>query len=171
MSKYERERWVDSIVIAPAERYIVEVLFDEPGEVPITNSIQAIDDFMGEFRPKVIPLGKVTVSDRPVAESHAERFRELRVNEDVRKDIDSFRKYFDKPVDHRLELELDIESLPTPIVQAMQWEAGLYSPPVEWNDGMPMMNMLSSAEQVHWKLRDPDTGKENMDIDWTFRQG
>jgi len=171
VSKYEHERWVDSIVIAPAERYIVEVLFDRPGEVPITNSIQAIDDFMGEFRPKVVPLGSVVVTDQAVAESHADTFRELRSNEDVQKDIDSFRPYFDKAVDHRLELELDIESLPTPILLAMQWEAGLYSPPVEWNDGMPMMNMLSSAEQVRWKLRDPDTGKENMDIDWSFHKG
>ena len=30
---------------------------------------------------------------------------------------------------------------------------------------------LSSAEQIHWKLRDPDTGKENMDIEWSFEVG
>ena len=57
------------------------------------------------------------------------------------------------------------------LVQAMQFEAGLYAPPIEWNDAMPMMNWLSSAEQIHWKLRDPDTGKENMDIGWSFEVG
>jgi suppressor of ftsI len=171
VSKYERESRVESVVIAPAERYIVEVLFAEPGEYPITNSIQAIDDFMGEFRPKTIPMGTVVVSDDPVSESYAEPFRELHENADVEADIEAYRKYFDKPVDHRLQLVLDVEDLPVPIIRAMQFEAGLYSPPVEWNDGMPMMNMLSSAEQVHWILRDPDTGKENMDIDWQFHRG
>ena len=103
--------------------------------------------------------------------SHAEVFGELREHEDVKADIDAFRQYFDKPVDHSLELTLEIENLPMQLVQAMQFEAGLYAPPIEWNDAMPMMNWLSSAEQIHWKLRDPDTGKENMDIEWSFEVG
>ena len=36
---------------------------------------------------------------------------------------------------------------------------------------MPMMNWLSSTEQVQWILRDADTDKENMDIDWRFSAG
>ncbi len=171
VSKYEREEWVESVVIGPAERYIVEVLFDEPGDVPIDNSIQAIDDFMGRFHPHVDNLGTVRVSETRTGESHADAFRTLRENDQVREDIESFRQYFDKPVDHSLELTVEIENLPLQIVQAMQFEAGLYSAPIEWNDAMPMMNWLSSAEQVHWKLRDPDTGKENMDIGWKFQVG
>ena len=171
VSKYEREEWVESIVIGPAERYVVEVLFDEPGELAIDNSIQAIDDFMGRFHPHVKKLGTVRVSDTPVAVSHAEAFRKLRDNADVQEDIESFGQYFDKPVDHTLELTLELENLPMQIVQAMQFEAGLYAPPIEWNDAMPVMNWLSSAEQVHWILRDPDTGKKNMDIGWKFQVG
>jgi FtsP/CotA-like multicopper oxidase with cupredoxin domain len=171
VSKYEREEWVESIVIGPAERYIVEVLFDEPGEVSIDNSIQAIDDFMGRFHPHIDRLGTVRVSDTAVLESFGDSFTTLRDNDDVREDVDAYRKYFDKPVDHSLELTLEIENLPMQIVQAMQFEAGLYAAPIEWNDAMPMMNWLSSAEQVHWKLRDPDTGNENMDIGWTFQVG
>jgi FtsP/CotA-like multicopper oxidase with cupredoxin domain len=171
VSKFEREERVESVVIAPAERYVVEVLFETAGEVPITNSIQAIDGFMGEFRPRVVPLAKVRVEGAPVEESHLAAFRNLRVNEDVRRDIETYRKFFEKPVDRRLELVLDVENLPTQILQAMQFEAGLYSPPVEWNDGMPEMNFPLTSDQVHWTLRDPDTGKENMDIEWTFRTG
>ncbi len=171
VSKYEREQWVESVVIAPAERYIVEVLFDEPGDVEMVNSIQAIDEFMGEFHPRRDVLGKIHVLETPAEESFADRFRELRENRDVVKDIDAYRSYFDKPVDHRLELTLEIENLPMPIVQAMQFEAGLYAPPLEWNDAMPMMNWLSSAEQVHWILRDPATGRTNMDIGWQFKVG
>jgi FtsP/CotA-like multicopper oxidase with cupredoxin domain len=36
---------------------------------------------------------------------------------------------------------------------------------------MPMMNWLSTAEQVEWILRDADTGDENMAIDWRFSVG
>jgi FtsP/CotA-like multicopper oxidase with cupredoxin domain len=171
VSKFEREERVESVVIAPAERYVVEVLFEKAGEVPITNSIQAIDGFMGEFRPRVVPLGIVRVEDAAVEESHLVAFENLRVNEDVRSDVEAYRKFFDKPVDRRLELVLDVENLPTQILQAMQFEAGLYSPPVEWNDGMPEMNFPLTSDQVHWTLRDPDTGKENMDIEWVFRTG
>ncbi len=171
VSKFEREEWVDSVVIAPAERYIVEVRFDEPGETLVTNSIQAIDEFRGEFYPRVDTLGTVTVSGDPVADDHRTSFDTLRVHEDVRQDVEAYRTHFDRPVDHRLEMTLRIKDLPLPIVRTMEFEAGLYSPPLEWNDAMPMMNWLSSAEQVEWILRDPESGKENMAIDWVFSKG
>ena len=47
----------------------------------------------------------------------------------------------------------------------------LYVPPMEWNDAMPMMNWLSTAEQVTWILKDVATGAENDDIDWSFQVG
>ena len=49
VSKYEREEWVTSVPIAPAERYIVEVQFENAGEVVLTNTIQAIDHFRGRM--------------------------------------------------------------------------------------------------------------------------
>jgi len=171
VSKFERETWVESVVIAPAERYIVEVQFDAPGEVPITNAIQAIDDFRGEFYPHIDALGTVAVSAAPSAADHSVAFDRLRHNEDVSSDIDAYRGHFARPPDRRLELTLAIENLPLSIVRAMEFEAGLFTPPIEWNDSMPMMNWLASAEQVHWVLHDTDTGRENMDIQWQFQTG
>jgi FtsP/CotA-like multicopper oxidase with cupredoxin domain len=49
VSKYEREVRVENVPIGPAERYIVEVRFDEPGQVAVTNTLQAINHFRGEF--------------------------------------------------------------------------------------------------------------------------
>ena len=51
VSKYEREEWVESVVLGPAERYIVEVLFDEPGDSEIVNSIQANRRLQGRVPP------------------------------------------------------------------------------------------------------------------------
>ena len=36
---------------------------------------------------------------------------------------------------------------------------------------MPIMNWLTTSNEVAWLLRDPATGAENMDIDWSFRVG
>jgi len=33
------------------------------------------------------------------------------------------------------------------------------------------MNWISTGHEARWILRDPDTGRENMDIGWHFRTG
>ena len=171
VSKFEREERVDSVVIAPAERYVVEVQFNEAGEIELTNSIQAIDDFMGEFYYQLKTLGWVTVRDTAATEDLSVEFETLREHDDVVSDIDAYRDAFGREPDHQLELTLRVKDLPMPIMRALEFEAGLFSPPLEWNDAMPMMNWLSSTAQVQWILRDADTDKENMDIDWRFSAG
>ena len=104
VSKFEREEWVTSVVIAPAERYVVEVRFDEPGEIELTNSIQAIDDFMGEFYYQLKTLGRVTVRETAAAEDLSAEFDTLREHADVVADIDAYRDAFDREPDHHLEL-------------------------------------------------------------------
>src|SRR5690606_38098958 len=65
VSRYEREQWVPSVVIAPAERYVVDVRFGEPGEVAIANTIQAVNHFRGAFYPPVDALARVDVGGAP----------------------------------------------------------------------------------------------------------
>ena len=170
VSKYEREDYVSSVVIAPAERYVVEVLFDDPGSFSIKNKVQAINHFRGVFYPEEHLLGTVEVSDNAVTESYREEFELARVNLDVAEDLARFRSEFDRTPDHSLELTVRVKGLPLPIMRSMEIDT-LYVPPVEWNDAMPMMNWLASSEQVDWVIRDVDTGKENMDIDWSFAVG
>jgi suppressor of ftsI len=170
VSKYEREDYVSSVVIAPAERYVVEVLFDDPGSFSIKNKVQAINHFRGVFYPEEHLMGTVEVADKAVTESHREEFETARVNLDVAEDLLAFRSEFDRTPDHTLELTVRVKGLPLPIMRSMEIDT-LYVPPVEWNDAMPMMNWLSSAEQVDWVIRDVDSGRENMDIDWSFVVG
>ncbi len=170
VSKFEREVAVRSVVIAPAERYVVDVLFDRPGTYTITNTIQAVDHFRGEFFPHVDTLGAVTVSGREASPSFAASFADLRVNTDVSEDIDAFRPHFDRAPDRRLELTLRHRDLPQITVAMMEMDT-LYVSPAEFNDPMPEMNWLSTSKQVEWILRDLDTGRENMDIDWRFGEG
>ncbi len=170
VSKFEREQWVGSVPIAPAERYIVEVQFNEPGTVYISNTIQAINHFRGEFYPHVDTLVAVTVSELQASPDLSESFEKLREHTDVQADIAQYEQHFDRPVDHELELTIKVKGLHTSIMQSMEIDT-LYVPPIEWNDAMPMMNWLSTGKQVTWILRDADSNRENMDISWDFQLG
>jgi FtsP/CotA-like multicopper oxidase with cupredoxin domain len=170
IGRFEREEWVNSVVIAPAERYVVDVRFAESGTVAIANTVQAIDHFRGEFFPQVDTLAWVTVSDEPASPDLSAAFGTLRTHEAVVRDIEAFRPWFGREPDHELLTTVRVEGLPPPIVLSMEADT-LYFPPVEWNDGMPMMNWLSTAEQVTWILRDVETGAENGDIQWEFDVG
>jgi FtsP/CotA-like multicopper oxidase with cupredoxin domain len=170
VSRFEREERVPSVVLAPAERYVVEARFEKPGRYALVNAIQAINHYEGEFAPEVDTLGIVTVGDAPASPDYASRFATLRAYPEVSKDIDRFRPYFDKEPDERLTLTVQPNSLPLATVQFMNVDTAYYAP-VEWVDGMPDMNWLSTSKQVKWILREDATRKENMDIDWHVKQG
>ncbi len=170
ISKFEREEWVESVVIAPAQRYIIEARFGDPGELAITNNVQAINHILGEFYPSVDTLGTIIVDADPATANYATHFLTLREHEDVIEDIDRMRPYFDRPPDRELVLTLRVGELPEAVVQYMAIDTTYY-PPVDWNDAMPMMNWVSNGINLEWVLREPSTQRENMDIEWAFQQG
>src|SRR5690606_16779719 len=171
VGKYEREAFTESVVIPPAERYIVEGLFDTPGRLAMTNRIQATHHVRGEFAPRVDALSVISVSAQETAESHRAVFERARANAEVIAEIDGFRQYFDRPVDRELDMGVEIGALPLPLLQMMTVDTFYYHP-VEWNDGMPDMNYLATGVDVQWFVRDVKTGKKNLDIeDWTFSVG
>jgi len=170
VSKFEREEMVPSVVIAPAERYIVETRFDRPGRYVLVNAIQAINHYIGEFAAQVDTLGVVTVDAAPAAPDYGAQFATLRSNDAVKADVARYRQYFDKAPDKTLALTVATNSLPLATVQFMNVDTAYFAP-VEWVDGMPDMNWLSTSKQVRWILRDVTTGKENMDIDWRVPRG
>jgi FtsP/CotA-like multicopper oxidase with cupredoxin domain len=169
-SRFEREELVPSVILAPAERYIVDVRFARPGRYPIINAVQAINHYKGEFEPEVDTLGFVIVEATPAKPDYRRAFATMRANTGVTGEIDRYRKYFDKAPDKQLTLTVQTTGLPLATVQFMTIDTAYYAP-VEWIDGMPDMNWLSTSKQVRWILRDDATGKENMDIDWHVARG
>ncbi|RMH16432.1 MAG: multicopper oxidase family protein [Gemmatimonadetes bacterium] len=172
LGRFEREAWVESVPIAPAERYVVDVRFDAPGAVPLLNQIQAIDHFRGEFYPHVDTLGFVHVADEAAPDPAVGRaFETLRT---AGAEADTMRAlrdaWLERPPDHELVTTVRVHDLPLDIVRSMEIDT-LYVPPMEWNDAMGMMNWLSTGTQVTWILKEAGTGAENGDIHWTFRQG
>ena len=170
IGKFEQEVWVPSVVISPAERYAVEVRFDRPGSFAMTNRVQAVDHLLGEFYAKADTLGTVTVMSDAVSPDYSTEFEQLRTNAEVIADIERYRPHFSRPPDHELQLTIRVGDLPQAMIQFMSIDTA-YFPPVEWNDAMPMMNWITNTTNTHWILRDPATGKENMDIDWRLKVG
>lgn len=170
VGKFERERWVDNVVIAPAERYIIEARFAEPGEVWLLNRVQGINGAAGAFFSEVDTLGRIGVAPSSVANTSTKGFVHLRTNPEVIRDIGRYRKYFNRPPDHELFLTVRTSGLPFALEQVLRLDTS-YVAPVEMSGAMPMMDWLSSGKEVQWVLRDPATGRENMAIDWAFRVG
>ena len=170
VGRFERQARVDSVVIAPAERYVVEVRFGEPGETRLVNRVRAIDHVYGNYFADETVLGAVTVTDIPAAPDHGASFRELRSHAGGASEIDAYRGEFDRPVDHRLLLTLELGGLPDPLEPLLNLDRSFFNP-VEWSGTMPRMNWVTTAGPVRWVLRDLDTGLENDAIDWRFRRG
>ena len=139
VSRFEREERVGSVVLAPAERYVVEARFDRPGRYALVNRIQAINHFAGEFEPQVDTLGMVTVGEAPAAPDYAAAFATLRANAAVTRDIDRYRTEFNRAPDLSLTLTVKVAALPLATVQFMSVDTAYYAP-LEWVDGMPDMN-------------------------------
>ena len=170
VGKLEHEVIVESIVLAPAERYVVEVFFDKAGSYELTNHVQGINHRMGVFLEEISILGTITVSESRTAVDHHQAFETLRTNLDVIADIDRYRSHFDRPVDHEILLTLEVDSLPPAIEQSMLYD-WVYFNPVEWTGTMPVMNWATTGAEVEWILRDTSTGDENMEVNWTFQVG
>jgi FtsP/CotA-like multicopper oxidase with cupredoxin domain len=167
---FESEEWVSSVVIAPAERYIVHVRFDSAGDVALVNRVQGLDHLFGRFFYETDTLGMVRIEDRPAAPDLSAAFSTLRRDSAAAAAIERYRPFFDRPPDHSLLLTVETRDLPFLSRQLMLLDSAFFTP-VEWTGTMPAMNWASTGDQVRWVVRDVDTGRENMDIDWTFHRG
>jgi FtsP/CotA-like multicopper oxidase with cupredoxin domain len=169
---YEKETWTDGVTLGPSERAVIEMLFEKPGSYAIENRTP----------DKTYTLGNINVSDEPVDASYAAQFEKLSTHHETIASIDPLRQYFGREPDKRLALTIDLmdnmqqmmsgsgEHGSGHMMQNGQMMGG--SPGgIEWEDANQMMNMMSDADTVKWKIVDQDTGKENMDIDWSFKLG
>ena len=172
LSRFQREMMVESLVISPAERYIVEVRFPAAGTYALLNQVQVVDHMRGTFYAAVDTLGAVVVAGDEVEESDALRTSHstMRTDAVLEAELAEFRPHFDRPADHELLLTVDIEGLPILVQQFISIDT-IYRPPVEWTDGMPNMNWLSTSNEVRWILRDEAAAAENDEIDWRFPLG
>src|SRR5262249_14726216 len=61
LGRYPVPLAVDHVVIGPAERYVVDVRFAQPGRYALVNRVRALDHLYGRFVPVVDTVGWVEV--------------------------------------------------------------------------------------------------------------
>lgn len=170
--RYERETFVDAVVLAPSERVIVDVYFTTSGTFPIENKNPL----------RTYQLGDVVVAPLSVDKSYASQFSALRTNADMVATADALRPYFTKPAGKKLTLTVELEG-------GMSMGGGSHMMPdgtrmsngpmrmsgsdskIEWEDTMAMMNSMANSNNVKWKIIDQNTKKVNDDIGWNFKVG
>lgn len=170
LGRYAAERWVESVVIAPAERYVVDVRFDRPGRQALVSRVRAIDHLFARFFAETDTLGVVEVAGAP-APPLARAFGALRTH---RAEADTVRAlvaaHAGRAPQRTLELRVAFAGLPFVSQRLMQLDS-VYFNPVEWAGTMPGMNWATTTPQARWTLRDPDAGVDNMAVAWRFRRG
>jgi FtsP/CotA-like multicopper oxidase with cupredoxin domain len=110
--RVEHERFVDDVVLAPSERVIVDVLFDQAGEVAMEHHTP----------DRVYPLAAISVSEEPVEPSMADQFEVLRTNPDMAAERRRVAPYLEAAPDKTLafiaEMDMDAPQGDGPIVYA-----------------------------------------------------
>src|SRR3954453_650412 len=98
----EVEQIVEDVTLAPSEHVVVDVLFDQPGELRLEHRTPE----------RVYGLAAITVSQEAATPSLAEQFGALRVNEDMVADRARAAAFFDAEPDKRLAFiaEMDMEA-------------------------------------------------------------
>jgi FtsP/CotA-like multicopper oxidase with cupredoxin domain len=171
----EHEEFVDSVMLSPSERAVVEVLFDQPG-----------DTFFEHHPPgSSAPLATFQVGDQAAVPSFAAQFEKLRTHNELVVERKGLLPWRDRAADKTLLFvgEMDMSGMGHDMghdMGGMQHDmthemsphgGGQTDDGIEWEDTMPEMNVMSDRSNMHWKLIDTDTGAVNHEIFWTFRVG
>jgi FtsP/CotA-like multicopper oxidase with cupredoxin domain len=108
----EHEQFVDEVVLAPSERVVVDVLFDQTGDVALEHHTP----------DRVYPLATIQVIEERAEPSLTEQFEVLRTNADMVAERERIARYFeaqpDKTVGFIAEMDIEAPAGDGPVVYA-----------------------------------------------------
>ena len=159
-------------MIASAERYTVEVIFENPGDYQLKNITPE----------KEYTLGNIQVSGTSVTANndYSGDFYSLRINKYVTADINNFKQYFDKEIDLNIKLSFEVNSRFLSLFAKgdkdatdNDWKHVIAGDTdrIEWEDSEPRFNKQAKTSDLSWILKDTATGKKNTDIDLNYKVG
>ncbi len=171
---HEESTFVDSVILGPSERAIVDIFVPKSG----------IYEMQNKTPNATTVLGTVSVSNEMVDISYEKEFNQLQKNNITTQSIEPFKKYFNKTVDKSIVLSLDMGGNSMNMQgmgqgghmmgnnESMMSGSMMSSSPdgIEWEDTNQMMNSMSDTDSIKWYILDQETGKKNMDIDWVFKK-
>jgi FtsP/CotA-like multicopper oxidase with cupredoxin domain len=106
--RYEHDAFVEEVLLAPSERSVVDVLFEEPGELALEHRTP----------DRAYLLAAIAVRDEPAEPALADRFGELRTSPDLAVERERVARYLDAPPDKTLAFvaEMDLGAPEGPVV-------------------------------------------------------
>jgi FtsP/CotA-like multicopper oxidase with cupredoxin domain len=169
------QQFVDSVMIAPSERSIIDVYFERSGTFSL----------ISKTPQRTYSLGRIMVKDSQIGRSYQSAFDTLRVNQDISTEIPNMDDYYAKPEDKSLKIEANIAGMSMSSGsnhmmsdgQMMQGDMNMEgmdmggSAKIEWEDTMSMMNENATPANTKWELIDQQTNKVNDEIGWKFKRG
>ena len=106
----EHEEFVEEVVLAPSERVVLDVLFDQAGDVTLEHRTPE----------RVYPLAAIHVSEDRAADSFEQQFEILRTNDDMVTERERVAPYLDAEPDKTVGFiaEMEMEAPEGPVVYA-----------------------------------------------------
>jgi FtsP/CotA-like multicopper oxidase with cupredoxin domain len=105
--RFEREEFVESVILAPSERVVIDVLFDQPGKRTLEHRTPK----------RTYSLATIDVGAEPATPSLAGQFGVLRHNREWVAERERLAPYFDAPPDKTLALvaKMDMDAPEGPV--------------------------------------------------------
>ena len=153
---YEREELVESVVLAPSERAVVDVLFDRPGQATLEHRTPG----------RTYTLATIAVGDEPAEPALAPRFADLRTNPDLAAERQRIAPYLEAAPDKTLSLvaEMDMGTPELPAGAAIEYYCPMHAEVVSSKPGRcPQCGMKLLAREAggHHHGHSHDGGDEH----------
>jgi FtsP/CotA-like multicopper oxidase with cupredoxin domain len=99
--RHEREEMVEDVILAPSERVVVDVLFDQPGEATLEHRTPE----------RIYPLAAITVEEERAEPRLEEEHGALRVNEDMSAERERMAPYLEAAADKTLAFVAEMDEI------------------------------------------------------------
>ncbi len=99
--RHEREEMVEAVLLAPSERVVVDVLFDQPGEVTLEHRTPE----------RIYPLAAITVEDERAEPQLDDEYGALRVSADMSAERERIAPYLEAAPDKTLAFVAEMDEI------------------------------------------------------------
>jgi FtsP/CotA-like multicopper oxidase with cupredoxin domain len=198
--KAHNEQFVENVIIATSERFIVEVLYNEPGTYPVLHRGKKLAEVIVAPSTDTISENtyetlKTSAEDYVVITRNLDEYLaqipektlriDLNMGQNLHSNMNSGTTGESKEIVTIMGMEQSLEQaiehckmMPNMPECETIVEGDEHSETeahgnegIEWEDDMNTMNRISDTENIEWQLIDEETGDINQKIDWKFKKG